>query len=195
MGNINPLGNVIDGRGDRDAVHVAIAPAEAGSILSAGMHVRLQDGKAYMASSDEFGNIGEDAVGIVDPFLRTEVLEGQMFYIALYPNTVTGMRHHWSAPGFEDEAPTPPENEDPMKAESEKWLRDFADEADLSYGEVISAAEDWIGWEEFYVQNDREDARDAMGRHGAETFWHHYQVVTGTEVPEEKQQWFFSCSC
>jgi hypothetical protein len=81
----------------RDAVHVAVAPVVAAQCLRPGQHVGLgQDGRA-----------AEDAgpIGVVDPFLRAPVEEGQRFWLFLYPNTVTILRHVWTHPAFTARAP------------------------------------------------------------------------------------------
>ncbi|MFO0822607.1 MAG: hypothetical protein U0792_05710 [Gemmataceae bacterium] len=39
-------------------------------------------------------------VGIVDPFLREAVRPGQRFWLFMYPNTVTTLRHEWTHPAY-----------------------------------------------------------------------------------------------
>ena len=81
----------------RDAVHVAVAPVVAAHRLSPGQHVGLgEDGRA---SADAV------PVGVVDPFLRSPVEEGRRFWLFLYPNTVTSLRHVWTHPAFTMRAP------------------------------------------------------------------------------------------
>ena len=94
------LGRLIEGEAFRDAVHVAIAPVEAGQPLLPGDRVGLlEDGKAgYVAP--------EKQIGIVDPYLVSPVRIGQRFYLCLFPNTVTSLRHAWTHPAFR---PKPPE--------------------------------------------------------------------------------------
>jgi hypothetical protein len=86
-----PIGKLIAGEAGRDAVHVAIAPTTAPCDLRPGQHV------------DRHGNPegpGVVPVGIVDPFLREPVQAGQKFWLFLYPNTVTSLRHEWTHPAF-----------------------------------------------------------------------------------------------
>jgi hypothetical protein len=88
---ILPIGTLIDGDAGRDAVHVAVAPTTAPRELQPGQHV------------DQHGNPegpGVIPVGIVDPFLREPVPPGRRFWLFLYPNTVTSLRHEWTHPAF-----------------------------------------------------------------------------------------------
>lgn len=86
------LGKIIEGDAFRDAIHIAVAPVVAGEYLPVGSHVEL----------DERGHavLGSHPIGIVDPFLKTSPDKGERFYLCLYPNTVTGMRHMWIHPAF-----------------------------------------------------------------------------------------------
>lgn len=85
------IGRLVSGDAGRDAVHVAVAPVTAPCELQPGQHV------------DPRGNpegSGVAPVGIVDPFLREPVRPGQRFWLFLYPNTVTSLRHEWTHPAF-----------------------------------------------------------------------------------------------
>ena len=92
-----PIGRLItDPLAGRDAVHVAIAPTTAACELRPGQHV------------DQHGRPegpGAVPVGIVDPFLREPVAAGQRFWLFLYPNTVTSLRHEWTHPAFQTNSP------------------------------------------------------------------------------------------
>lgn len=92
-----PIGQILDPAAThhRDAVHFALAPVIAATDLAPGTHAKLISGGRAIA--------GADPIGIVDPFLKQTVLKGQRFYLLLYPNTVTGMRHCFSHPSFPDE--------------------------------------------------------------------------------------------
>lgn len=85
------LGRLITSHEGRDAVHVAVAPTTAPCELRPGQHVDAQ-------GNPEGG--GTTPVGIVDPFLREAVQPGQRFWLFLYPNTVTSLRHDWEHPAF-----------------------------------------------------------------------------------------------
>ncbi len=92
--NAPDIGKLIEGAdARRDAIHVAVAPVEAAEELGPGRHVALRAGKAVHAT-------GDDGIGIVDPFLRAPVLPGQRFWLFLYPNTITSLRHVWTHPAF-----------------------------------------------------------------------------------------------
>lgn len=86
------VGQIITGLGQkRDAIHIALTPAVCRQkILRPGQHV----GKN--------GTEERPHVGIVDPYLRAPVLEGQEFWLFLYPNTVTSLRHEWTHTAFEE---------------------------------------------------------------------------------------------
>ncbi|MFO0998975.1 MAG: TIGR02996 domain-containing protein [Planctomycetaceae bacterium] len=79
----------------RDAIHIALAPVEAAANLSPGQHV----GFPYPNDRNRVGPTDE-TIGIVDPFLTQMVKPGERFWLFLYPNTVTGLRHIWSHPAF-----------------------------------------------------------------------------------------------
>lgn len=72
----------------RDAIHIAMAPVTAPTQLVPGQHV------------DANGNPDGKHVGIVDPFLTKPIKAGERFWLCLYPDTVTGIRHIWSHPAF-----------------------------------------------------------------------------------------------
>lgn len=90
------FGKLIEnGERRRDAVHVATAPVAAAEDLLPGQHIGL-----VQADSFEWAGACDTPIGIVDPFLREPVKRGQRFWMWLYPNTVTGLRHAWTHPAF-----------------------------------------------------------------------------------------------
>ncbi len=81
----------------RDAVHVAVVPVQALCTVARGARVRLVQGRHDVA-----GPCGDgDADGVVDPFMRAKcVKKGEWFWMCLYPETVTSLRHVWEHPRF-----------------------------------------------------------------------------------------------
>ncbi len=91
------LGQLIDDTQHRDAIHIAVAPVEAAEQLRPGQHIGVRvDGRASTR--------GTAPIGIVDPFLKADVLEGQRFWLFLYPYTITSLRHDWTHPAFEGQS-------------------------------------------------------------------------------------------
>lgn len=97
----------------RDAVHVAVTAAKAREQLRAGDRVGFVDYPCRVASRDA-GNI----IGIVDPFRVNPVPPHGLFWLCLFPGSVTGIRHQWVHPEF----PAVEVDED----DSEAWLRRYA---------------------------------------------------------------------
>jgi hypothetical protein len=195
-----PLGDLAQPGAQRDAVHVAIAPCEAAERLSPGEHVGLtDDGRMY---SVETG----DAVGIVDPFLDRQVMAGQVAYLMLFPNTVTGMRHHWKHPAFGGEdIPVPLEpvfEEDEvvwLTCASARWMLRFTDKIGMTEKRLMEHLD--ANYEEFKRTGD-------MGWEGNHTIygmdtpyedmpemWRHYSKLREVSVEGMERETPFSCSC
>lgn len=100
----------------RDAIHVAVITAVCDDFeLKPGQHVGYYNGKASAAFPRK--------LGIVDPYMQSSICLGELFWLCLYPNTVTGMRHHWEHPAFED---TDTNASTDTKEQAEQWLRRYA---------------------------------------------------------------------
>ncbi len=77
----------------RDCVHVAVAPVIASHNMLPGVPVGLlPDGRA----AEE----GVKHIGVVDPFVKDHVNAGERFWLFLFPNSVTSLRHVWQHPSF-----------------------------------------------------------------------------------------------
>jgi hypothetical protein len=173
------LGKLVEGDPGRDAVHIAVAPATARITLSPGEDVGIfANGEAGTSKSP---------IGIVDPFLKANVKEGERFWIFLYPNTITSLKHLWTHPAFEE----PKGASQDQKAASEAWLREFIANADCpGYEETIGAAvSGHTGWDDDYLHFDGMDAHGEIPKQ----FWDHLEIVTGRKIT--KRPTYFSCAC
>jgi len=178
MSNDLKIGHLITGDAQRDAIHVAVIPLMAGETLLPGTAVALKGQDTALRTRGE-------GVGIVDPFLDGAVEEGQRFWCFLYPGTVTGMRHHWSHPAFEDTEPAPAAKTPVDRKKSEEWLREFSDQYCVNFREMIDAG----------VSGDSVHG-GASSPYDLTEFWYHLEVYTGKrfdQVHREAMVW--SCSC
>lgn len=130
---LETLGTIISENEKRDAIHLAVEPVIAGQYLRPGMHVGIgENGKAFDRGP-------ELNVGIVDPFLTTNVNEGERFWLVVYPRKITSLRHVWTHPAID----AVKEKEQDEKKISETWIRDWLDSKGISasdYDSVLSAA-------------------------------------------------------
>jgi hypothetical protein len=176
------IGKLIEQERHRDAIHIAVAPVEAGEKLRPGERVGIKDGKAW----------GTDpAVGIVDPFLLKDVRAGQRFYVFLFPGTITSLRHEWVHPAFDKEAP--PAQASPDKAASEKWLREYAaikshyDTPEKAYQDLLD------GLRTQHLHFHGSDLYSVDSLDDASELARHAEIVIGQRPDWE--QFSFSCSC
>lgn len=181
------LGQILEGDEERDAVHIAILPVIAGDYLSPGQHVGLgADPHEGSSVATPWG----DNIGIVDPFLKGNVMKGQKFYLFLYPGTITTLRHHWEHPSvIVDYKPF-------VRAEamaSVEWMTNLAERYYVSYAWLMDQAdgiarglEDWIIF-----------PSDCHGEIDPREFWNHYEVIRGKFVDPsvDKNDNIFGCSC
>lgn len=176
------LGQLITNLQHRDAIHVAVAPAVAGELLKPAQRVCLVEGKAV-------GEVRENAIGIVDPFLRTEVAKGQGFWICLFPGTIKALRHVWVHPDFQDEG----ESND---AGSRMVLESLAQRCGCSYERLMDRldvyAEGSCG-----PDDDIQETLNALGDELAvQTLWASYESVRGIKVDSTiKSDTYFRCAC
>lgn len=183
-----PIGKLHDKPYGRDAIHIAVIQVVAAEELKPGDHVCLTKNsgtpptvKAWYSDEDL------EPIGIVDPFISKDAIiyKGTIFFLFLYPKTVTSLRHHWTHPAFRDEGAEIKLSEEKQKALS--WLEDFAIEADLTLEALLEGAEDYVKNGNYLCEGDKWDSFDFE-----EEFWEHYKTYTG-KPPKEGS--FFSCSC
>lgn len=181
------IGKLIDVKGEPDAIHIAIVPSRAADILKPGQHIGFVEGGWQVTGKPK---APYNFIGIVDPFLMKDVAEGEQFFMFLYPNTITGLRHVWSHPAISKDGMG-------VASPSEKWLRDFAAEVDADYREMMQVAathcdvqNKWGG--DYLIEGGKWEGQDTP-----DEFWEHFKNVTGKSPPKAEygKPGIFSCSC
>jgi len=189
MDKIPKLGNLITDEQYRDAVHIAVAP------VTAGMHLYPGDHIGFTNNGDAFTVVtNANHIGIVDPFLSKEVQEGDRFYMFLYPNTITSLRHEWTHPDFEREDELSKMEPTFFKLKGavteEKWVADFADSIGTTYTEIMDAAEDYLSSGEYLCRGG-----DFEGYSIPDEFWDKFEAIKRRRVADAERGSFLSCSC
>lgn len=191
------IGKILSPEEDqRDAVHFAIYPAIAAHKMVPASHVGLdKDGKASYSFEGGY-------IGIVDPFLENAVQRGQRFYLFLYPNTITSLKHFWEHPAFDKipEPPAPPKKKD-EKSDSIEWLKNYAisevyssdyyEDRDQAYDALMSQVD---GHELIFMGRDCHGFGDVPD---SEKLFYHLSVVLGRTIDRAyfEDSGYFSCSC
>lgn len=208
---LETLGTIIGEGAGRDAIHLAVEPVIASERLLAGQDVYLlPDGRAAKGK--------DNAVGIVDPFLKESVKPGEKFWLVVYPRQITSLRHVWSHPAFPEEL-HPEFHEEILDSEiteaekekarhvaerltnsGERWLRNWCNTNDgLNYEEFIEVVKNgsWDSEDGEYGATINGEyisvgGKDASGSIPDEV-WEHVEAVTGKK--QEVRPSYFSCSC
>lgn len=194
------LGTIIDDKQERDAIHLAVLPAVAGERLRPGAHVAIADGKAYACTDMQ-------THGIVDPFLRSDVAQGERFWFVIYPRQITSLRHVWEHPAFPDVPPVPreltPEEQDVvdltrgkiMKPASIQWLKNFCEQSSgpsfESLMEKLESGEIADPWDRTAMHFNGTDAHGEI----PPEFWGHVENVIGRKLGPDERPEYFSCAC
>jgi hypothetical protein len=191
MDKVPQLGKLITEPQHRDAIHIAVAPVIAGMEMYAGDHIGFTDsGDAYTVVTD-----AEKLIGIVDPFLREKcVYPGEQFYMFLYPNTITSLRHEWTHPEFEKEEALAELEPTLYKLKGavaeEKWISDFADSIGSNFNELMQGAEDYLKHGDYLVRGGVFE-----GYSIPDEFWDKYEIIKRIRIEENDRGTFLSCSC
>lgn len=201
----------------RDAIHLAVEPVEAGEDMMPGQRITYVNGKAYALRA------GEEAIGIVDPFLQERVKAGQKFWLVVLPRMIQSLRHVWSHPAFPDEASVEFLKKAQATAEDDvipelvalsaeesayNWIREYADSLstneDDEYGGVVTA-EELIdtGWGNYESEKaDGTSWGDYISKGGllegvsvSGEFWDKLGILKGVTIEPEYRTNFFTCSC
>lgn len=173
------LGELVTGKPERDAVHIAVIAVQAGEHLRPGQRVEIRDGQA-------FGTPAWAGVGVVDPFIRTEhVRGGERFWLFLIPGSITSLRHEWGHPAFAPPAPSGQHDGD--KAASEAWLMAYAIRCNLPYRAMLEACREGT---------DLHLGHDIEYEERGDEFWRHVEIVTGERFNEaHRENVYFHCAC
>lgn len=159
---------------NRDAVHVAIAPvvsAYNGDMAPGTQLEFASPGNSELvvpyvyATYAAKGKYNVKPVGIVDPFLYSNVYKGARFYMFLMPNTVRGIRHLWTHDAFD----LADAGGDPV-VWAEGWITEFAESIEQTYDALMNAADTWVASGEYTYDNSEEyknAAQDPGIRFGA----------------------------
>lgn len=166
------LGQLIDTNEQRDAIHIAVAPVEATEDMLPGEPIEWEIagrmGKVVRCNMTR-------AIGIVDPFLRDTVHPGEHFWMFLKPGTITGLRHQWEHPAFDDQ-----------RGIAEFWLRDFAHRYEMDYDDMMRQVRERADY--FTFGESIEYPPDAV----VEQFRKHILIFTGVTLGPKLS---FSCAC
>ena len=179
---INTIGKKLIGDEQKDAIHIAIAPVEAGQDLVPGQRVRVMHigGKAMAWECHD----DEKCEGVVDPYLTASVKDGDRFWLFLMPGTILGLRHDWTHPAF------PSVSVSAERSQSERWLRDYAERYCADFNEMISGAVSGGG----YCFGDDDGPPQYRGAEGE--FWRHMENFTGRRFSKEHREATpFRCAC
>ena len=185
------LGQLITTTQNRDAVHVAVAPVTAGNALTPGQHVGLS--KDGVASGEK-----TPWVGVVDPFLKNFVHKDQKFWLFLYPQTITSLRHDWSHPhpAFADAKPVESSSDDAKRKRdtqvriAKAFMQDYARQLEVDVEELMEAAENFLVRGYVFSRGDKFESKSTDSE-----FWKYYEVIVGMKIPEDKKRNFFTCAC
>lgn len=175
------LGKLLGMDDKRDAIHIAVAPMICDCPkLSPGDHIGIVRGCEYAAGDAEH-------IGIVDPFLREPVRHGQRFWMFLYPNTITSLRHNWTHPAFAD-------HEKQAESVSLDYCMAFAKNLGVNYEELMIRMTSYAQGSSGPDDQIHEALNGVQDEEIMKEFWRHFTIVTGiksTDAPTD----YFSCAC
>lgn len=175
------IGSLITEPQVRDAIHVAIAPVVAGTMLHPGQRVGLVADRAQPTAAN--------IIGIVDPFLTHAVPSGATFWLFLFPGSITSLAHHWTHPAFEAQEAAADPSTVHEKTASMEWIRKFAEGNDLTFNKLMQGARSYLRDGDYICEPQLE------GEGVPDEFWKHFEIIEGVSVPEYERGSFFTCSC
>jgi hypothetical protein len=94
------LGTIHTQQEYRDAIHLGVEPVTAYGKILPGDHLRWQDQERRSVERCVPLLGDEGAIGIADPFLFAPIMDGEPFWLVVYPRQITSLRHVWEHPNF-----------------------------------------------------------------------------------------------
>lgn len=120
------LGNLVSKNTEgqiRDATHVAVVNATARVRISPGEKVWVDCDRNGVIYATNVKNSWSKNIGVADPFLIIDVNPYEQFWILLYPNTVTVIRHAWTHPDLAEYEPRKEEDEEVCDDDDDDWCK------------------------------------------------------------------------
>lgn len=177
------VGNLVDSKAPRDAIHVAIVAVQAGEWLNPGEKVTMLQGRAYIAQAQR-------ALGVVDPFLSEGVGRLDWFYLFLNPGSITSLRHEWTHPAFAAEVKVESHQSDNM----DFFVR-IAGILGKPVGELLYKAEQAFDDDDGGICFG-EDLDGWPSDEQVKEFWQRFANHMGKPLPPNiLQTAYFSCAC
>lgn len=83
---------------ERDAIHVPIIEAVSGGYLDPGDPVTLtkENGKIIANFASDYHVPPVIPTGVIDPFIKGQLVPGDRFYCWLFPNSTKKLWHDWT---------------------------------------------------------------------------------------------------
>lgn len=202
---LDTLGKVHQYDEKRDAIHLGVEPVVAAHTLKPGQHIGFdKNGKASKSA--------KELLGIVDPFLKAPVNKGEKFWLVVYPREITSLRHVWEHPKFPNSREIGAEEivlqvkTPTAKEEAYAWIQDYAESfgrySDYDYGYQSIDADDLIYYAKSNIERREGDWKDYLvkgglleGEYVSEEFWNKLAIYLDVDIPENRRENFFSCSC
>lgn len=189
---LDTLGSIIGEDCKRDAIHLAVEPVTAAHLLMPGYHVGILPNGEASTDADKL-------LGIVDPFLKNNVMPGERFWLIVYPRQITSLRHVWEHPDFPDKdeearLQIARQVADKLNGSSQAFINSFAADLNMTAEELMDAASRWL-YNQDYTSENTESYKHGDIADKFPEFWKHYGKITGQDVSAVAGDSFFTCSC
>lgn len=188
------VGHILTSIQGRDAIHVPV--------LSVLAQVRLSPGEDVGADGTR-----NDPIGIVDPFLTKRVEPGEIFWLFIYPRTISTLRHVWDHPKVSSEFGVIKSNNGklPIKEVNPYTNLPYTREQELALDSIKNYSDE-IGIDDphtliqaglEYIESGEYLCLGGLleGLSTEYHFWDNLSVLVGKEIKNDNRGNFFTCSC